>query len=166
MRITAAVAAAVLYPVLAVADPPVQERSYPRTNGWTWDADTDNKSTPSCLDKYGHEAGALFVAYLGSLRDISITDQTVKLIATQYVDPVVGKRDTKQPGARYWALPQKLFTGKEKPSIGGSPVTQLVSYQSTKPGLTTLTITFLVLDDNVVKCDEIFWTILEVSNRK
>ena len=160
--ITAAIA--VLCPVLVFADPPAQERHYPRSNGWNWEADTTNKATPSCLDKYGHEAGKTYVSYLGSVEEFFIGDRTIKISAGPNVDAVVGKRDFKQHGDRYWLLPQPLFFGKEKPSFGGVQVSQLVSYE-VMSSLTTLTITFLALDGSTAKCDDIFWTILEVSTR-
>jgi hypothetical protein len=158
---TAVVAIVVLYSLLAFADPSAKERRYPRTNGWNWEADTTNKGTPSCMDKYGHEAGRIFVSYLGSVTEFLIADRTIKISAGPNVPAVTGKKD-QYNGDRYFVLPQPLFFGKEKPTFGGAPVAQIVSY-TVDSHLTTLNITFLAMDGNTVTCDEIFWTILEVK---
>ena len=147
---------------IVMADPSRQERHYRRSNGWNWNQDTTNKSTPSCMDKYGHEAGKAFVAYLGSIDEFIIGDRTIKISAGANVPAVEGKRDFKQSGESYWILPQPWFFGKDKPTFGGFPVSQLVSHE-VMSNLTSLTITVLALDGNTVKCDDIFWTILDVT---
>jgi hypothetical protein len=134
-------------------------KTYPRTNGWKWTPDTTNKGTPSCMDKFGHDAGSMFISYFGSITSLAVNAEVVTISASPYVPSMIGTTKN-APKGYYMVTSQDSFYGKI--SIGGHTVWQLVSVD-VDSHLTSATITMLGVDGTTVLCDDSFYTILEVK---